>query len=88
MIFIQIKDHLMSYKSLILFLIISLGIGQQDPRTEFFPKLEVRPEVIPSKENLWVFILAGQTNMAGRGKVEPMYTIPDPRILTNNTTGD
>lgn len=78
----------MSFKSLFLFLIISLGIGHQDPRTEFFPKLEVRPEVIPSKENLWVFILAGQSNMAGRGKVEPMDTIPDPRILTINKTGD
>ena len=73
---------------LLFFLILGLSTTQKDPRTEFFPKVEERPEVIPSKENLWVFILAGQSNMAGRGKVEPMDTIPDPRILTINKTGE
>ncbi len=36
----------------------------------------------PSKHNLWVFIMAGQSNMAGRGLVAPQDTVPDPRILT------
>jgi hypothetical protein len=72
----------------LLFVFLGLASAQKDPRTEFFPKLEEKPEVIPSKENLWVFILAGQSNMAGRGKVEPMDTIPDPRILTINKTGE
>ncbi|MBC6369151.1 sialate O-acetylesterase [Algoriphagus sp. AK58] len=76
------------YAICLLFLILGLGTSQKDPRTEFFPKLEEKPEVIPAKENLWVFILAGQSNMAGRGKVEPMDTIPDPRILTINKTGE
>ena len=76
-------------KTLLLFLLLlGLSTTQKDPRTEFFPKLEEKPEVIPAKENLWVFILAGQSNMAGRGKVEPMDTIPDPRILTINKTGE
>lgn len=73
---------------LLFFLILGLSTTQKDPRTEFFPKVEEKPEAIPSKENLWVFILAGQSNMAGRGKVEPMDTIPDPRILTINKTGE
>ena len=76
-------------KTLLLFLLLlGLSTTQKDPRTEFFPKLEEKPKAIPAKENLWVFILAGQSNMAGRGKIEPMDTIPDPRILTINKTGE
>lgn len=59
-----------------------------DSRTAFFPKVETQPEAIPDKENVWVFILAGQSNMAGRGKVEPSDTIPDPRILSINKNGE
>lgn len=39
---------------------------------------------LPAKQNLWIFVLAGQSNMAGRGLVEPQDTIPDGRILTLN----
>lgn len=77
------KRHL-----LILFIFLSLGTSQKDPRTEFFPRHEEKPKEIPAKENVWVFILAGQSNMAGRGKVEPMDTIPNPRILTINKSGE
>ena len=59
-----------------------------DSPTAFFPKVEIQPEAIPDKENVWVFILAGQSNMAGRGKVEPSDTIPDPRILSINKNGE
>jgi len=44
-------------------------------------------ENIPGKENLWVFLMAGQSNMAGRGLVEPEDTIPDKRIFTINASG-
>ena len=37
---------------------------------------------MPARHNLWIFLLAGQSNMAGRGFVEPRDTLPDPRILT------
>lgn len=40
------------------------------------------------KENLWIFILAGQSNMAGRGTVEAQDTIPLERIFTINKGGD
>jgi len=61
---------------------------ENDNRTEFFPKVALKPTSIPEKQNVWVFFMAGQSNMAGRGKVEPKDTIPDPRILTINKNGD
>ncbi len=70
-----------------IFVLISCGTKQNDDRTEFFPKIEQRPDIIPDKEDVWVYILAGQSNMAGRGKVEPLDTIPDSRIFTINKEG-
>ncbi|WP_026968721.1 sialate O-acetylesterase [Algoriphagus terrigena] len=61
---------------------------QNDFGTEFILQDELRPNRIPDKENVWVFVLAGQSNMAGRGLVEPADTIPDPRIFTINASGD
>lgn len=55
--------------------------GQSD-RIKNFPELDVNVAVLPAKHNLWVFVLAGQSNMAGRGLVEAVDTIPDTRILT------
>ncbi len=61
------------------------GIVQDDPsRTRYFPKAEVVIKKLLKKENTWVFILAGQSNMAGRGQVEPQDTVPNPRIFTIN----
>jgi hypothetical protein len=37
---------------------------------------------------VWVFILAGQSNMAGRGKVEAEDTVTSPRILSINAKGE
>lgn len=46
-------------------------------------RFQVDPDpLLPKKENFWIFILAGQSNMAGRGLLEPEDTIPDPRIFT------
>ncbi len=55
-----------------------------DERTRNFPKQQIKVEEMPEKHNLWIFLLAGQSNMAGRGKVEPQDTIPNERILTIN----
>jgi len=55
-----------------------------DSRTHNFPKQEIPVKKMPQKENLWIFILAGQSNMAGRGQVTPEDTIPDNQILTIN----
>ena len=37
---------------------------------------------MPARHNLWVFFLAGQSNMAGRGFVKLRDTLQDTRILT------
>src|SRR6478736_7815188 len=63
-------------------------LAQNDIRTQSFPKEEVAVTKIPKRKNVWVFILAGQSNMAGRGLVEPQDTIPSSRILTINKQGE
>ena len=56
-------------------------------RTTYFPKqIDVMPKK-ENKENIWIFIMAGQSNMAGRGIVEKEDTIPDKRILSINKDG-
>lgn len=49
-----------------------------------FPKEIQQATHLPAKEKVWIFLLAGQSNMAGRGLVEPRDTLPNPRILTVN----
>lgn len=61
---------------------------KEHERTGLFPKTETKPPALPEKEKIWVFILAGQSNMAGRGKVEASDTLPDPRILSINKHGE
>jgi len=51
-------------------------------RTKNFPQKYDYVNRMPEKHNLWVFVLAGQSNMAGRGLVEPADTLFDNRILT------
>lgn len=69
-------------------ILVSKGGEIKDPRTANFPSV-VEPVPLPrKKENIWVFILAGQSNMAGRGLVEPSDTIPDSRILSISPTGE
>jgi hypothetical protein len=79
-------------KILLLILIVYSFVFCEDlkneTRTQFFPRKELKAENIPDKESLWVFILAGQSNMAGRGLVEPQDTIPSERVLTINKDGE
>lgn len=69
---------------LIIFTLLSFN---QDKRTQYFPKATEFVEKIPDKENVWVFILAGQSNMAGRALVEPRDTLANERIMTINAKG-
>nr|WKN34898.1 sialate O-acetylesterase [Tunicatimonas sp. TK19036] len=45
-------------------------------------------ENLPGPNNVWVFLLAGQSNMAGRGEVAPVDTIPHERIFSINPDGE
>ena len=78
------RYHLLS----LLLLFVLNGLAQEDLRTRYFPGLEEKPGVVPDKKKIWVFIMAGQSNMAGRGQVEPEDTVTNPRILALNRNGE
>ena len=78
------RYHLLS----LLLLFVLNGLAQEDLRTRYFPVLEEKPAVVPDKKKIWVFIMAGQSNMAGRGQVEPQDTVTNPRILALNRNGE
>jgi hypothetical protein len=73
-------------KLLILIFLIPLITNGQTilSSTANFPKQTVYVDSLPAKENVWVFIMAGQSNMAGRAFVEPQDTISDPQIISIN----
>lgn len=56
-------------------------------RTAYLPKQIESMTTLQKKENIWVFIMSGQSNMAGRGIVEPGDTISNKRILSINKEG-
>ena len=47
-----------------------------------FPQTIPYVDKLPNPDSLYVFMMAGQSNMAGRGFVEPQDTLPNRRILT------
>ena len=46
------------------------------------PAATKKASLFTDKGNLWIFMMAGQSNMAGRGKVEAQDMITNRRILT------
>jgi hypothetical protein len=56
-------------------------------RKSYFSKRTEEMSNNINKENVWVFIMAGQSNMAGRGIVEPEDTVSDKRIFSINKDG-
>lgn len=69
---------------LIIVLITSCKNSVVDKRTINFPKQEIKVSNHIKKKNIWIYIMAGQSNMAGRGFVEPKDTISNKRILSIN----
>lgn len=55
---------------------------QTDDGRNHFPVAVEKPSILPAKENFYLYILAGQSNMAGRGFVQPQDTVPSMRVLT------
>jgi hypothetical protein len=72
---------------LVTVLICPTSFGQT-LQSDNFPRSILKPRKLPPENNLWVFILAGQSNMAGRGFVEPGDTIPNNRILAINKNNE
>lgn len=54
----------------------------ENPWRKNFPKSLEEVENMPNPDSLWIFFMAGQSNMAGRGFVEPQDTVPNKRVLT------
>lgn len=79
-------------KNLLLILIIavltSCKYSVDDERTINFPKHEIKVSNHIKRENIWIYIMAGQSNMAGRGFVEPKDTISNQRILSINSRNE
>ena len=78
------------YKSICLaFFLISLNVVSQGASSvNLTDTTLMNSRCKINTEKVWVFILAGQSNMAGRGKIEAEDTISAPRILTINDKGD
>ncbi|AWV98968.1 sialate O-acetylesterase [Arcticibacterium luteifluviistationis] len=72
----------------LLLFILSLNCFSQENWKLNFPKLEEKASEIPNKSKVWVFIMAGQSNMAGRGFVEPQDTLSQDRILSINSKSE
>ena len=81
--------HISLFTFHIMVLVIAISCSQKTvvERTTYFPKQSEEMMTIPKKENVWVFIMAGQSNMAGRGIVEKEDTVPNKRILSVNNAG-
>jgi len=45
------------------------------------------PVKVPAKERFHLYLLMGQSNMAGRGKIEAEDQTPHPRVLTLDSNG-
>ncbi len=60
----------------------ALRVAAQEGRTLNFPRTTQYIEQMPPADKVWLFVLAGQSNMAGRGVVEPSDTLPHPRVFT------
>ena len=60
----------------------------QSNRRYYCPKVEEKVTTMPKKENVWIYLMAGQSNMEGAGTVGPLDTISNPRLLTMNRAGE
>lgn len=78
----------MMMKNIKLIICLICWIGLQPVFSQVKPQL--RKSIIPQidKNKFYLFLLVGQSNMAGRGKVEPVDTVPNPKVLTLNSNGE
>lgn len=67
----------MKFLKILLCSLISLSVVAADPGISLLPK-----------EKFHIFLLAGQSNMAGRGKIEAEDKVPHPRVLVLTQQGE
>ncbi|MEI9944415.1 MAG: sialate O-acetylesterase [Chitinophagaceae bacterium] len=54
---------------------------QSDDGKNYFPVAVEKPSSLPAKENFYIYIMAGQSNMASRGFVQPQDTVISMQVL-------
>jgi len=60
----------------------------KEDRIQNFPKVVKKVKKMPKKEKVWVYLMAGQSNMEGNGLVQPQDTISNRRLITINPKGE
>lgn len=81
----------MNYKFIFLFcLLVSCHSTARIEETSVnhFPVMEEKITTLPATENFYIFFLAGQSNMAGRGFVQPADTISSSHVLMLNKNNE
>jgi len=71
-----------------LFLSCHSAVKIEETAVNHFPVMEERITALPAKENFYIFLLAGQSNMAGRGFVQPADTISSTHVLMLNKNNE
>ena len=65
-----------------------LLLSCQEPTDSIFPKSFVKVDSLVYSNNTWVFVFAGQSNMAGRAKIEANDTVSSNRIFMLNENNE
>ena len=60
----------------------------KDIPTNHFPLAVEKAATLPAKDKFYIYLLAGQSNMAGRGFVQPADTLTSPRVLALNKNNE
>jgi hypothetical protein len=75
-------------KKLFVLLCFCTPFHEISAQTGTIPKERERVKITVKKEHFHLYLLIGQSNMAGRGIVEPQDTVGNPRILRLNREGE
>ena len=82
----------MFHKLVVLFFVVFISCAApkniSQTQTSIFPEILDKPNNPPAKEKFYIFLLAGQSNMAGRGIIETEDTISSPLVLTLNKNNE
>jgi hypothetical protein len=72
----------------VVFISCSTSKNISQAQASIFPKTVDKPNSLPAKENFYIFLLAGQSNMAGRGLIEAGDTISSPLVVVLNKNNE